>query len=126
MAVGCHGKGDVVVGKWSDAKGMVVSFNADKTFTQNDGKASGTWSFADDKVKLSIEKIAGKPADQAIDGLVKALQKMNPKGITPEAVNKMKAQIKATEYVLSEDGKSMKLAQPLPSNDGKLTKIDAK
>src|SRR5580698_3961348 len=95
----------LVVGKWSTGPGGVVTFSANKTFTQGAGgmSATGVWSAADHSVVISVLKIGGKSIDQ----FVQMMAKSNPKQATPDAIAKLKKQMRHMALTLSADGKTL-------------------
>jgi hypothetical protein len=108
---GCKKADSRMIGTWTDPQGTVVTFNADNTFSQGSGatSANGKWSISDKKVTLNLEKIGGKPIDEAIDNIQKMLSAKSPQAVTPDQMAKLKAHMKAISFTLSENGKTMAL-----------------
>jgi hypothetical protein len=117
---GCKNKESQLVGKWNADKGVVVTFNADKTFAQNAagaaaaaGGAEGTWSFADNKVSLLVTKIGGKPVDEFVKQFVVTMSKINPKAASSQVEAGIRKQLATTIVLnLSDDGKKLTAADP--------------
>jgi hypothetical protein len=106
---GCKSPEAAIVGKWNGTAGPPITMNADKTFVQGEGaqSATGTWSYADKKVTIKIEKIGGKTTDEFIDSMAK----LNPSA-TPDAIAKMKATAKNAVFDMSDDGKTLTSKDP--------------
>ena len=120
VVVGCKNKESQVVGTWNDPKGQGMVFKADKTFSQAGGptSASGTWSIADNKVSVNLQKIGSQSVDEFLNSMSKL-------GAKPDDIAKAKAQIKAAAFTLSEDGKTMSMSGG-PTGAVTLTKVESK
>lgn len=109
---GCKSPEAALVGKWNGPSDVgALTLNADKTFTQGEGtpvSATGTWSLAEDKVTLKIDKIANQPTDQYFDDLAKK----NPQLVKTDMMPKLKAAVNAV-FTLAKDGKTMSAPHPL-------------
>jgi hypothetical protein len=122
--IGCMGPEREVVGEWKDSLGKIMTFNADMTFSKGTGARElfGHWSIRDKTVTLRVEKIGGNSADDVIaHGAVTSK-------LPAADLAKLQAQIKALEYKLSEDGKTLTFATLnfIGTGRGILTKVEPK
>jgi len=122
VAAGCKGKGDPIVGKWTDFEGAEIVFKADNSFSQGTGSTSGKWAFSDGKLTVTLEKIGGVPA---VTYFLKN-SSLSLKDLTATELAVLRQQTSGIVLILSKDGKKLAPADPMLSPVRTLTKVEAK
>ncbi|MGV3616582.1 MAG: hypothetical protein ACO1SV_14735 [Fimbriimonas sp.] len=126
VAVGCKPKlEDQVVGSWSGPNNSTVVVAKEKTWTSDIPaggmtlKIKGDWTVNGDSITMTPKTVNDQPAAQVAKQMTDMGKKM---GLPKAQLDQMNDLVKADDFKLSDDGKTLTLKNPRQGQAVTLTK----